>query len=1693
MSDATAIFILQSLNAIHNHDRLVADDDFLLVYLKLSSIAHIPLHSASSQLGSQLLRRWLYFFESFDPSKPAPVVSSSFTGAISDLLVETLPLTTPLYSWDTQQVSLMLALTILIEPSWYIWNPPSFHKAGAFARLVASHLRLNELPALPLHSFVNFFRTKLTWNPSLAFNFASIILDAVPDATPSATLMSSRFKGSNSHQTAQCITANRLISIFELFAPLPPNIHSLLKDALPSKVDCSSSAHLEHWFIAVVSLYVQRDVVFICDLTAALTPIVSKLLSPSTASVFNDLYYQLVDPFNRCARRIDWRKELKEIVGSLPSVDADLLPAELLQDLRDSLAAPTQANPSLIKLFKDEPLPTKLRFLSQGMPKVRHFVDFELELLRLFRAWRPILVNVPWSLSILERDTDSDYHLESMLSEYFSGFNDGDPKALASLQDSLPYNDPCITSLEVSATSLFVRSSLSRILRHLSEDHNFIPNFNHVVQLLADPNSDHHTRPGIASLIICSMLIHALESFIRLEFDRFGEPTFLLHFLLNRDLVKLVPFLQWFDCSCDILAGNDDLVKRLLLPAVNLRDGFKHAISCFFIRLGEKRVSINELKYLHDLSNETQNGTSRLLELLEFLEFPAETIKEQMLTAVDDFHEWRRQSEFLSSVMEWFDFNGIVHRKLPSISRRDFDSVQVVDLSNAIHEFRSQLEASGVNEALISMLQHVLTPKSQIFQFVFDDVRRLHTGSIQLRELPAFIKSSCSRLNDLVTNSTTLSRLNALWNLTRSMSFSALQRELVQLEALIKESQSTINISEIRKHIEKGAELADMKTATDGLIAFGTELSSLARDIPIFQTMLSSSSTQEFIHMLDRLTCDLDNLQVKDILPTLEAISNIVHNLPAHALYLFRIISSYSVLIQFCQREDFGTKVDLVTTQTSDVKFANDLMSNLSAVHTALQPLRQAHNDLPSLLKAVADSGLGKRSPEDLITLWSRFETCNANFDAILTYFSGKIVDSAVAMLPTITQAFTCGRFSCRINNCSEQQGVALELLNYSGDVESRLEIAHLHSRLQSMRLFMDRSALSTDEFETVQEFLRCYDLSLAIAQCYYELRESGHPFFFSEYCLIGTGQRDMSELRYKRSLLSLQDDLNGWKALLKESGVSSKRLLLLPPKLIASLVSKTLLLLAIENLDTEVVFGHLAPYFALAFPELCSVSTPYLPIPPDVLFHYFKEYVIEPVRFSSSPSSSEGAPYDQLRLVLHHLTAMLVQLEEREEIAELIDKGSLFEPDVPLIIRAGGLDPSTVWKNVIHYFTCVPHPSLILHGSKSVSLSALSNFLECVERFPRLQFVILGPNRMNADARNHLLIWASNYDFSSPKSAKLFIFFTAERSGEAGFSFFPSELAGDHSSPLPQSSSEILSARAISLTCLFDCQGKSTTARTTLCSHTFDEVLSISIAEEFDFSSLVRKIRLVCGNQSTSLRKIGVHLDIKPYADLEQLSQFLSDWFYFGIIRAPSGDAFFSISANSAHGTSWYIIVELTSPPAGDSRLEYLVHKNGSIPPILEQIPALNHLRSREKIPFQPFILITDQMRLLAYLLREYKRASSFSHPEDHFQCTSDAPQLSDIEVFETFGEQWGHIQCLRRRKAIINLLCNGCSRLCSWDAHMKSTTSLMILRDLVASSRCLEVMEWRKKISGAFYIFGLLLQQALFFTASCAFRDIT
>lgn len=1602
----------------------------------------------------------------------------------------------------------MLSIAAETQQCGYL-SVPNFSASLALATQIRVALERcpHQVPMLPLENFSGFLARlvqsqakRLTWSGD-AQRLVVALIASIPAWSSASVLKRPSFYYNNKVEddanlcpSPELSLPHRVRSLIHavcLHSPLKGDALTSLSQMLPFLANLESFDDVLEWFdklrlLATSKVHGRPPTLDVTLMRTLIGPLMCQVITTSPdPAMFRRVYEHL----NLRSESFSWSAELKLIFNSLntaPFTEESIasLPLDMLMEANAPLP-PGPPSDALAAHLKSQPLDTILSIMSRTSTVIYFKDTSELikNLFALLRSWSRLL-HIPWD--------DDTYDLENLLLHCFYDLQKVTPDSfvIGDIRNFLVLAGHDLTLLEVVLARILIRIYLSRLSSALdSTEEVFVYSFKLIVATFADPSSLSHIKPGITALLLCQQIMPLLKHFARFSEDGTDLD---LNRLLHPEFVKLVPFLKWFKCCLDVDLSktNKDIRDTLQRSAKESFYHFRHPFVSVFQSAAEMHITIPELKRL--LQCMVPDRKARLEELLSYLTLNIDIITD----AHNKYLCWRDELELTSNIVAWLESNEIAcHTTVRPRSTReeDFYALPISGLSASFNGFRKDLGQLGVNGDLIETLKIVLSPKSKIFQFAFDASKRDHTVPIPFDQLPVLIHSACNYLTNMMSGSKSLSQLTDLWNLSQSLGPDRFKTELNQLQQLIHHSKYAIDAVSMRAHLENGCKLADYRDALGELLQFAQLLPSLAKDLEPLRLLSTAQSTMDLKSTLRDLhtrVSDQDTLLVRDLQSTLASVEKATCGLSSYTLKIFPMLSKYAELVQFLQRPDFTAKLQHINDQLPGITSARTILSNLAVVYEALDFLQGNHADLTSLLRSVACSHLAKASPEELNTLWSRFEACRTQFSAILNYFNGKMVDSAVAMLPTILLALKSGRFVIS-GSSSTDRDLVLELLDEDGKVDSTLQKHILSDRLRSVRLFTDMTTLKPEEQAAVLDFQECYHTVLAIAEKYYEMFEIGHPRWTCVPCLpSNSGAMTVHGLKSQRSKLSAS--YNHWLEALEKAQQSCPRLLFLSPTVISQVLHKLNKLFVDfsqsgDRLNRE-VFDALAPFLVLAFPELSASDAGALPISPNLLSTIFKagDYEGLLAHFGSSKKTGDTATF---RRLLSHFSRMLLDLEKSDATREAIELGAASSPEVPFVVRSrAGQSPAQLWSSVIRFHGAVPHPSLILHGSSEVSSHDLERFISRVMSFPTLAFVLFGVNELLPELRHRMLAWASSHDSMSKKFARLILVFTANRSGEESFNIFPSGTSDDVGSGAPQTPESILASRAIcSLSCLHSFQGKTTYSKAALKKEGCDRVIQISIAEKFDADRLLSTIRKVYTGAGLT---IGVHINVQPYADLKLASRFLGDWFYFGVIRDyKTGDAFYAVprtvvdeAASLDTGIDWRFVVELSSPPKKDKEFGRLAHLEGSLPPILEHLPCVYHLlssASNESSSSTPLVEVGDAERLLAGLIRHHKETRN---TREAFVCELSAGNTMTFnEVRQVLNEIWCDIPDLRRRKAMIKLLADECEKLCLWYSNTHSEAAYAILDALKGS----EAQDWEKTMNGAWNIFEMLLAQALFFTA--------
>lgn len=1506
---------------------------------------------------------------------------------------------------------------------------------------------------------------------------------------------------------------SKLLGVMIRPDPLKPELVQKIGDAVPRLVDPNDTRNSAQWVYFLMNLSTTKNnnepQLELARFRASLRPLSNHFLS--SPEVGDDSFRNLIDLLKREKPSILWIQLVIDLVsesGPGSGWEPRRLPQECLALIRARLT-PDMAKDVITAAFKNSTLAERLQFLGQhtAVPWQHQNNRFPLSLRHVLDEYRYLFPDISYEGrmidSLLDNEWDSKFPALRLAAS--ACFKDFHTKLASRMFDVSPMEiHLCAFITKTAVMNQF--SANGRLV-----DHQLFPTrFHELVSKCADPNSFDHIRPGIVSIMICHHTLSLLIQYANFEKEGGPHSKWSLARLIDPSMSKLIPFLQWYDSCLDSKEMQDiPHLKELLETAKPRFLDFKAALSNHFARIVKGTVTTDEIQSIRSCFDSVPRQP-RLRDLGGYLKIDIGDLDEQsqvhyaLVASISD------RLGRISAITAWFEHCKVAFNEKMVTKPTNLDSMLVNQLQSINDQLDRQLKEAKLDANLMNILESCLIPeRSEIFQQMFDIARKNIVGSIPPDQLSELIEKACLHLQLLFADTSPLSRLRELDNRVARMGHARFELELKQLSSIVASSQSNIKIEDIKTLLQNGAKLSQYTDAINYLNQFCSDLDALAHDIPALSSLVKTSGP--FIARVkdcqDKLS-KRDQLQVKDIAPTLKSVTDVVCGLQPHTLHYFEQLRKNDQLVRFLRRPDFHNKIGILTGQVQGMAFAAELLSNLVDVYGIIGPIYTEQPDIESLLREI-NTRIGALTPEQLQAKWRKFHLCQSNINEITTYFNGNVGDSAVAFLPTAIRALKFGRYVIRTSLHEDGSSIGLQQISPEGEVESTLEKHNLHGRLRSMTVFVDKASLKEDEIAALDQFKQCYRLAQEICAEYDKLTLSGHPVFQEEEFYLGEGKKDMTIEEYREHSQALLRASAKWTEKLEDCSKNSPRLLLLQPKSVSSALHVMFQFFAEVSYDVELtphrLLAGLGPFISQAFPELCGPCLPAVPIPCELLISAFCNEkfhdLVDAREFSTDVTREELE--DTYEDLLEHLADILKQLGASPIVQESLTTS---QNGVPRVIRAGGMTPVEHWKVVIRACSGVPHPSQVLHCTRSTSLEDLDRFLQCTVHFSHLPFVVFGANLLSHQVRHRLLLWTSELGPKSGEYGELILLFTAERSGEDMFGFLSSETAVQgKTGPLPLEAATVLKARSInSLHCLHSIQGKTTTANTFLNRGANDIVLFVSIAESFDIKGVIELLRNVNDSNDPLVPvTIGFHLDIKPYADLSLVAQFLHEWLYFGLIRDPwSGDAFSCINKivnydketgqvvqhedEEPLGPTWNLVIELTDPPAGDESLSHLlpakldenVNAANLTPPILHYLPAVHHLSSSNRLP-PPVLTITDEMRRLAGILRLYSGNTPFQPRE------TIGNGMQDAEARNILDQQWVHIRCLRQRSAIINRLSSLSLRLCRWTEYMTSNWSRYMFQTYQVSGQIEETASWAKRMTGAKEVFKMMIAEAEYLTS--------
>jgi uncharacterized membrane protein len=1444
-----------------------------------------------------------------------------------------------------------------------------------------------------------------------------------------------------------------------------PSSSLRLLASLSLKMSLKTDVEIARWFMAFQdwSRNLDRQMILDGPFADVSSPLVWLLLEHEDPTLFGSAFSLLVQ--TSPIPKADWLKLFTVLLHrrQLTEDHLDRLPADLQLACVEKMAPLASSN-----FQKQHYSKTREGALGQvaravdrtgGPMKV---LQSTFKALVTFRDW---FKAEDWSPNLLDAPDD-----EELILKYFPFLKEVDASITfsstvnSSITDYGPWSPP-----EILIASFLARRSVPQWNPDI-----FPSRFQDFVATLADPHSRKHVPPSLYAVFLCHRLLEALHNYASSDMSLLFD---------SLKLSKVVPFLQWFIAVKGSMSKRPELAR--IYEASNARyNSFTEALVGFLNGALNLCVTIPQARLMVACKN--FGDFEKILNVAGAIRLTSESIKDAERVANGSLLQ-------MNSFMAWFKHVGVTFNA-PVLDAESLHLMTIAAIHETSQRFKGKLTDAGFNDNMINSLKAILLPhRSELFTMIFEEERSEYIAGQKMtpQMLAKVVQKACQRLESMFSQDTTFAKLEKLWHLVDRLGSARLKHELVQLQAIVKNSGAVIAVEELSAYIENGAALREYATGLPKLMQFIAYMPSMIQIVPALGRLdANSNSIINELQLVQSRLRKLDDLQVRNIEMELKTVKASLRGLEPHTLTFFEELPLQHNLLRFCSRSDFHDKVGILTGQLQGMAFANKLISSVVSVHTMLSPILNFAG-LLDLFKAVVNS-IGRLTPEELQVRLQHFELCRNHLTELEMYFSGSTGDSAAAMLPTAMRSLESGRYLVHSSLHPKGFSLILEQLKKKKEgkkhreVETSLEGQNLHGRLRGMTVFLDRSTLKPEEFQSLMTFDTCYIRAIAIANAFEALVKTGHPAFQEKSFTIGRGRGDMKVELYDETLHMLLEEAESWQTQLDEAAAQCPRLLFLSPKTTAGFLSKVHRLFETQSAakDTDWIFQRTLPYLLLCVPEIyrCTSQVPFTPAMVAEAF-FSGEHELLMAQFQLLYSDpAKWSPTELYSHLLKHTALMLTSLTSRPDIQALIDNSGDDKIGKPRVIKAVDMKPVDLFRVVAQASEGIPHPSQVLYCSRSLSSNDLNRFLDCARIFPTLHYTIYGVNELTHDLRQQLLLWSSDVACQAQSThAQVILLFTAERSGEDMFGFLPTEPANPTNFEFAEKSADILAARNIgSLHCLFQGQGKSTAARQYLENPKRDISIELSIAEHFRRDKFIHKLsQLIDSNDPLSAKTVALHLDIKPYAQIEAVSRFLNYWLYFGFVFDPStGQAFFATPAgmkpNQATGLKWHIVVELSSPLAGDPEFSYLVPKaNEGTPPILHHLPSVFHLKSGTALP--PYQLpINADMRLLAGLLQALPGANFTPHAEM-------GSQLTDVQVYAVFESRWRHITCLRRRHAIIDLMCASSRDFVNLCVLLSNNFVTNTYNDMLTIDAA-QAMALLKKRTGSKALFEMLLAEAEF-----------
>ncbi|KAL6077130.1 Replication factor C small subunit [Balamuthia mandrillaris] len=960
-------------------------------------------------------------------------------------------------------------------------------------------------------------------------------------------------------------------------------------------------------------------------------------------------------------------------------------------------------------------------------------------------------------------------------------------------------------------------------------------------------------------------------------------------------------------------------------------------------------------------------------------ELLSEEIAEEVRQFKEDWSSLRTRLDECSHLARWLRSKRV--KDVEEVQEPNFEKATLADWETAVQDAVEQLEEFGLEEKDVATLALFLTKRSAIFRISeMHIMKKLDGKPLEAGHASEMIAETAKFLEKLTKlDEQNLGAIEPVYLLSKQKR--DLSDELNIAAAFFNLSASYTT--------EDSAQLVNRLSDALNLLDYADHLPFL------FDFMQKHQLCLAHIQLLQRTAEPLlqehkDQVLLSQVPGLLRPIRAALAELDPKQLDYFKAATDVEELVAFLsQQQDFEQSINFLSGDLQGYEFGLGVLNSLLAAHRLFSPLvdllrtaasrrERGKENLTQFCKEVKER-LGSAVDSQLDEVRKLLE----HLPQVRVWFartSGLTLDTALAY---IARLFATGYYQSRLalhpsgddfclcfteGGTQSQQGRGIQ----QKKVEHKIPFSHLQDLIRGIAVFVNQSSIVDEErLRQLNEFVEIFRLADQAHKLRLQLEAKGHPDFQGADDRLNQGDQDLSANAYQRMTQELEEKLELWTRQLERAYNNYPRLLWLDQRQMSRMMASLKSLEHVQganekNSKATKAVDLLSPFFWACFPDVLRWEDE------DAEKRWreaVRTTITEEVRgVLSTLEDSKASVTAGERLDI--AGRALSQLEEEIRVGESDDEEEV-NGKPPVVVTAYEMDGWEMFRLFITLTTTPIHPAQVLYCKDNLDLNELHRFLRCVQAFPSAEFFLVGVDALSIRGREALIKWASHQcavdhhndddPFAEPKESEgrgggLVRLIFLQKIGVEVFSFLEKEsydasrvisevdLRQNHRLLLPRMVRQRMKLRSLECHMWPPCSGKSHLIRKRReelqhqGEESLDHWMTVSITESFVPSKFIAMYRNLASSSSTSssVRTIGVHLNMSAYAPLAVVGRFLELFIFWGMLWDESTGDMEKIHA----GDQWHIFVELAAAPDHD---KHFVHAS-SLQKVLSQLPAVNH-----------------------------------------------------------------------------------------------------------------------------------------------------